>query len=88
MKKDLLGERNVCSGDDACTRLTEPTMNQRGLHTQENKDLLTISAQGETVRNVMCRTGAAFRRAAATEICLKCQTAQQTAAAGVEETEC
>lgn len=28
----------------------------------------------------MCRTGAAFRRSAPTEICRRCQTAQQTTA--------
>lgn len=61
---------------------------QRGPGTQENKGLLTISAQEGTVGNAMCGTGAAFRRAAATEICLKRQTAQQTAAAGVGQTGC
>ena len=33
----------------------------------------------------MCGTGAAFRRSAATENYLRCQTAKQTAAAGVGE---
>lgn len=36
----------------------------------------------------MCGTGAASRRLEATENCFRCQTAEKTAAAGVEEFEC
>lgn len=60
-------------------------MNQRGDWCLGNKDLLTIPAQGDIVSNAVCRTGAAVRRSAAPESCLRCQTAKQTAATGVKE---
>ena len=63
-------------------------MNQRDTGAEANKDLLTISAQREAVRDAPCASGAAFRRSAATENSLRCQTAKQTAAAGVGEFEC